>query len=117
MALPGVVERGQRDWRLAGKLLVWERPLRERDLEELGDAAPAGSILAAWVPDLGAKEALIADDPAVYFTTSHFNGYKAVLVQLDRIPVAELDELIVEAWVDRAPKRAAAAYLAGRSAQ
>jgi hypothetical protein len=47
----------------------------------------------------------------VYFTTPHFNGYPAVLVCLDRIEVAELRELLVEAWLARAPKRLAQAYL------
>jgi hypothetical protein len=63
------------------------------------------------VEHLGAKEALLADDPAVYFTTPHFDGYPAVLVRLDRIPVDELEELIVEAWLARAPKRLAKEYI------
>jgi hypothetical protein len=65
------------------------------------------------VPDVGAKEALLSDAPDVYFTTPHFNGYPAVLVRLDVIPVPELEELLVEAWLAQAPKRLAAAYLAG----
>ena len=113
LALPEAVERddGTRQWRVKDKLFAWERPLRRSDLEALGDAAPDGPILAARVPDLGAKEALLADDPDVYFTTPHFNGYPAVLVRLDRIGVAELDELLVEAWLARAPKRLANEYL------
>jgi hypothetical protein len=101
-------------WRVRDKLFVWERPLRRGDLEALGDAAPDGPILAARVPDLGVKEALLADDPDVYFTTPHFTGYPAILVRLDRIDPAELDELIVEAWLDRAPKRLAKQFLAAR---
>jgi hypothetical protein len=68
-------------------------------------------VLAARVPDLGAKEALLADDPDVYFTTPHFDGYPAVLVRLDRIEVSELEELLVEAWLARAPKRLATEHL------
>ena len=60
---------------------------------------------------LGAKEALLADDPAVFFTTPHFDGYPAVLVRLERIGVEELNELIVEAWLCRAPKRVAQEYI------
>jgi hypothetical protein len=63
------------------------------------------------VADLGVKQALLTDDPGVYFTTPHFNGYPAILVRLDRITVAELGELIVEAWLARAPKRLAEEYL------
>jgi hypothetical protein len=64
------------------------------------------------VPDEGAKLALVADDPDVYFTTSHFDGYPAVLVQLDHISVDELAELAVEAWLARAPKRLAQQFVA-----
>jgi hypothetical protein len=107
-------DQGVREWRINGKLFTWERPLRRSDLEALGDDAPDGPILAAWLPDLGAKEALLAADPGVYFTTPHFDGYRAILVRLDAIAVAELDELIVEAWLDRAPKRVGSQYLADR---
>lgn len=101
-------------WRVKDKLFAWERPLRRGDLEALGDAAPKGDILAARVPDLGAKEALLADSPEVYFTTPHFNGYPAILVRLNSIAVPELEELLVEAWASRAPKRRVKTYLAER---
>jgi hypothetical protein len=68
-------------------------------------------VLGARVPDEGAKEALLADDPGVYFTTPHFDGYPAVLVRLDVIGVPELTELVTEAWLTRAPKRLAKLYL------
>ena len=55
------------------------------DLEALGDAAPDGPILGVRVEHLVAKEALLADDPGVYFTTPHFDGYPAVLVRLGAI--------------------------------
>ena len=63
------------------------------------------------MPDVGSKEALIADDPDVYFTTPHFDGYPAILVRLDRIGLLELEELIIEAWIKQAPKRVSKAYL------
>ncbi len=72
---------------------------------------PQGPILAARVPDLGAKEALLADDGDLCFTTPHFDGFPAILVRLDRMPVPEVEELLVEAWLARAPKRLAAEYL------
>lgn len=65
----------------------------------------------ARVEHLGAKEALIASAPDVYFTTPHFDGYPSVLVRLDRIDAAELAELVEEAWLDRAPKRLVRAHL------
>jgi hypothetical protein len=115
-ALPDTVERssgeGHLEWRVKDKLFAWERPLRRSDLDALGAAAPTGPILAARVPDVGAKEALVASDAEVYFTTPHFNGYPAVLVRLEEIAVPELEELLVEAWLCRAPKRLAKEYLA-----
>jgi hypothetical protein len=115
LALPETTEQRSREgtaqWRVKDKGFVWERPLRRGELEALGSSAPTGPVLAARVPDLGAKEVLIADSESVYFTTPHFNGYPAVLVRLDRIPVPELEELIVEAWLSRAPKRLATEYL------
>jgi hypothetical protein len=115
LALPETNERpshgGNAFWRVRDKGFVWERPLRRSDLEALGDAAPSGPILGARVEHLGAKEALLADDPDVYFTTPHFDGYPAVLVRLQRIERVELEELIVEAWLCRAPRRLAQQYL------
>jgi hypothetical protein len=99
-------------WLIRDKLFVWERPLRQSDLKALGDAAPDGPILGARVEHLVAKEALIADDPDVYFTTPHFDGFPAVLVRLEKIELDELEELIVEAWLARAPKRLAKEYIA-----
>ena len=93
---------------------MWERPLRRADYDALGEAAPDGPILGARVADVGVKEALLADQPDVYFTTPHFDGYPAVLVRLNRITVADLEELVVEAWLDRAPKRLGMQFLAER---
>jgi hypothetical protein len=117
LALPDTAEvqsRGLTSWRVHDKLFVWERPLRNSDLLALGEHAPVGPILGARVEHLGAKEALLAEDSAVYLTTPHFDGYPAVLVQLERISAANLEELVVEAWLARAPPRLAAQYLAAR---
>ena len=115
LAMPGSSERlsrGLRQWRVSDKLFVWERPLRRADLEALGAAAPDGPIMGARVEHLVAKEALIAADPDVFFTTPHFDGFAAVLVRLDRIGPGDLEEVVVEAWLARATPRAAAEYLA-----
>ena len=105
------LSHGNRHWRVKDKGFVWERPLRKSDLAALGESAPAGPILGARVEHLVAKEALLADDPSVFFTTPHFDGYAAVLVQLDKIGLEDLREVIVEAWLARAPKRLAQSYL------
>jgi hypothetical protein len=107
--LPGTAastsRNGARQWRVGDKLYAWERPLRRADLAELGDAAPTGPVLAVRVPDEGAKRALVADEPELYFTTAHFTGYPAVLCRLDRLDGEALTELIEEAWACRAPRR------------
>jgi hypothetical protein len=114
LALPETSERLSHDrpsWRVRDKMFVWERPLRPSDVRALGDDAPTDPILGARVEHLVAKEALLADDPDVFFTTPHFDGFSAVLVRLDRIAVEDLEEVIVEAWLARAPKRVAREYV------
>lgn len=114
LALPDASERLSRDlrqWRVRDKGFVWERPLRRADVEALGGDVPDGPILGARVEHLGAKEALLADDQGVFFTTPHFDGYPAILVRLDQVTLEDLNEVIVEAWLARAPKRLAKAYV------
>ena len=99
-------------WRVRKKLIAWERPLRKADYEALGDAAPDGEILGARVADEGVKFALISDEPGVYFTTPHFDGYPAVLVRLAEITVPDLTELITDSWLAQAPKTLVKVFLA-----
>ena len=106
---------GALSWRVKDKSLAWERPLRKGDLAALGDAAPDGDILGVRVPDLGAKEAILRDNDGAIFTIPHFEGYPAVLVEMDKVEVGELEELIVEAWLSRAPTKLVKAYLAESS--
>jgi hypothetical protein len=114
LGMPGASERAGRDglaqWRVGDRLFVWERPLRRADLDALGDDAPTGPVLGVRVADLGVKEALLAERPDVYFTTPHFDRYPAVLVRLEVAEPTELEELVVEAWLDRAPPRLVRAY-------
>jgi hypothetical protein len=116
LALPGASEEarsgGLRAWIVNKHFFVWERPLRGSDLKALGDAAPDGPILGVRTADLEMKDVLLASDPAVFFTTPHFNGYPAVLVRLGAIKAARLKGVMVEAWLARAAKRAVAEYLA-----
>lgn len=117
LALPeaeeGATYGGKRAWTVRKKMFVWERPLRKSDIAALGDAAPDGPILGAKVEHLIAKEAMLADDPDVFFTTPHLDGYPAVLIRLTEIPLDLLQEVVAEAWLVCAPKRLAKDYLAG----
>jgi hypothetical protein len=112
--LPETTEASPRNWRVRKKLIVWERPLRKADYAALGDSAPDGEILGARVADEGVKFALVAEEPGVYFTTPHFDGYPAVLVRLAEISMDELQELITEAWLAQAPKTLAREFLVDR---
>ena len=113
-ALPDTDENasygGHPSWRVHGKAFVWARPLRRADRDALGDRAPGEGepLLGVQVSDEGVKAALIADEPDIFFTTPHFDGYAAVLVRLGRIGLDELAELVEDAWRSRAPKRLAA---------
>lgn len=118
MALPETGEKlshGCGFWTVKGKGFVWERPLRKTDLEQLGDAAPAGEILGVFTGDLGEKELLLADPAAGFFSIPHLDGYPAALILLEPLTLGALEEIVEDAWLARAPKRLAAEYLAARS--
>jgi hypothetical protein len=117
LALPGTSERtssvGAAAWIVNKKLFAWERPLRRADLEGLGKNAPAGPILGVRTEGLEMKDILLASDPDVFFTTPHFDGYPAVLVRLAKIGTKKLKDVLVEAWLSRAAKRAVDAFTKG----
>jgi hypothetical protein len=70
--------------------------------------------LGVRTADLEMKEVLLASNSAVYFTIPHFDGYPAVLIRLPKISTKELKDVIVEAWLSRAGKRAVTAFLKKR---
>lgn len=119
LSFPGVSEvqthGGNRAWIVNKKLFTWERPLRSSDLRALGDKAPKGAILGVRTADLEMKEVLLASNPGIYFTTPHFDGYPAVLIRLGKISTKELKDVITEAWISRAGKRAVAEFLKKRT--
>lgn len=121
LALPEVTEGtrwGNATWFVGAKKgFAWERPLSKTDvrqLGELGQEVPDGELLALRIESVGVREAIIADDPGLFFTVPHFANYAAVLLRLDEAEPDELAELLEEAWLVVAPKRLAAAHLAER---
>jgi hypothetical protein len=97
-----------------GKLFCCHRG-RRRDAVDAETGERLDDVLVFRVADLGVKELLLADDRAVFFTTPHFEGYPAVLMRipdLARVDRDELHDLVAEAWLTRAQKRVAQAWLA-----
>lgn len=115
LALPGTTEENGK--LRAGKgMIAWLREQRRNDPDDPLTGQPWRDVLGVRVADEGVKRALIADNPRMYFTIPHFDGYPAVLVRLDEADPAELAELLEEAWLLRVSRRAGQAYLAAKDA-
>jgi hypothetical protein len=101
LSLPATTEsEDEFGFRVAGKKFVslW----RER-VTPKKPKVPNPEVIVLPVADLGEKEALLAIDPEAFFTTDHYDGYKAVLVRLPMVDTQELTELITDSWLLQAP--------------
>jgi hypothetical protein len=117
MAMPGTVREDSEDSRpsylVNGKMYCFHRS-RRPDAVDPKTGERLADVLMFRVADLEEKELILADPSGPFFTTPHFNGYPAVLLRirdLKRLSRAELRDVVVDAWLTRAPKRVAKAWL------
>jgi hypothetical protein len=107
-------EDGRPSYSVHGKYFCFHRRPRpdavdEKSGERLDD------VLVFRVEGQDVKDLILADGRGIFFTTPHWNGYPAVLIRipsLRRLKKAELRDLVVDAWLTRAQKRVAKAWLA-----
>jgi hypothetical protein len=118
MAMPQTVKElsddGRPSYLVHGRMYCFHRG-RRPDAIDPQTGERMADVLMFRVAGLEEKELLLSDARGMYFTTPHFNGYPAVLVRipdLARLDREELREVVVEAWLTRAQKRIAKAWLA-----
>jgi hypothetical protein len=90
LELPGVEEStmyGAPALKVRGKLVAC--------MASHKSAEPGSLVVRIGVDD---REALIADDPRVYYVKPHYQGYDAVLVRLHLIERDALRDLLLSAW-------------------
>ena len=117
LGLPHVTKQvrdGRPLYAVHGKLFCLHRS-RRPDARDPQTGERLDDVLMFRIADEGDKEMLLRDARGVFFTTPQFDGYPAILVRipdLERIDRDELREIVAEAWLTRAQKRVAKAWLA-----
>ncbi len=119
LGMPGakLVEGGQAVYQVSGRSFVFFRNPRPDAFDpETGERYD--DVIVFWVESEEDKLALVDDPSTPFFTTPHFNGHPSVLLRGSRIgelDVDELSEVVYDAWLARAGKRAREKWLAERS--
>jgi hypothetical protein len=108
--------KGNPVYQVGGKSFVFFRT-PQPDATDPATGERYTDVIMLWVESESDKLALVQDPGSPFFTTGHFDGHPSVLVRASRlaeISRTELAELIQDAWLARASKRRAAAWLASR---
>jgi hypothetical protein len=108
-----VSEDGRPSYLVRDKIFCCHRS-RRADAVDAQTGERLDDVLMFRVADVGVKELLLADERGLFFTTPHFDGYPAVLLRIPDLAHLDRDELrdlVAEAWLTRAPKRVAKAWL------
>lgn len=117
LAMPHVTVEWARDnpvYQVGGKSFVFFRNPR-KDAFDPDTGERYDDVIVIWVDGEHDKQALVQDPDNPFFTTPHFEGHPSVLVRASRlaeVPREELVELVQEAWLSRASRRRADAWLA-----
>lgn len=96
LALDDVVEIDSDgfDFRVAGHGFVWSYPERRPGKPRVIRT----DIAVLYVGDEAEKQALLKGEPDKFFTANGYEGSPLVLLRLDHVDVARLEELITDAW-------------------
>ena len=123
LALPEVTKEVSEDGRpsyvVHGKSWFCFHRSPRRDAVDQKTGERLTDVLVFRVDGEDLKELMLNDERGVFFTTPHWNGYPAVLTRialLKEVDRDELEERLVEAWLTRAKKRVATAWLAEHQA-
>ncbi|TCP57294.1 hypothetical protein EV191_1011248 [Tamaricihabitans halophyticus] len=81
--------------------------VRGKGFARLRSEAEGGLVLMCSLEE---KEALLASGEPAFYTTSHYDGYGAILVDLDKVDTQQLTELIEESWRIKAPAKLRKAF-------
>jgi hypothetical protein len=104
---------GNAVYQVGGKSFVFFRtPRPDATDPATGERYP--DVIVFWVATEGDKQALVQDEATPFFTTSHFDGHSSVLVRASRLgelSLGELTEVVQDAWLSRASRARAAAWL------
>ena len=116
-AMPGATRYPERDravYQVGGRSFVFFRTPRPDAVDpETGERYD--DVIVLWVASEGDKQALLQDERLPFFTTPHFDGHPSVLLRGSRVgelSYEELSEVVQDAWLACAGKRARAAWLA-----